>query len=284
MSHVDATNRAIPPAGQPTDPASLKERVRAFWNEAPCGTAAAEAPRYSRPYFDEIEAERYRLEPEIFSFAQFTRHRGKEVLEVGIGAATDFLQWVRAGVHAYGVDLTEAAVEHARRRLEVYGLAAEDLRVADCENLPYPDARFDLVYSWGVIHHTPDTARALAEICRVLRPGGAAKVMIYHRHSLFAALLWVRRALLTGRPWKPLAWAVWDIESPGTKAYTRAEAARMLSALPVEEVRLATRSTWCDRLATNRSRFVRVTAGTAARLLGDRAGWFMLIEFKRAAL
>ena len=88
-----------------------KGEVAAYWNRATCGTDVTLATKYSREYFEEIEHYRYRMEPEIFSFAQFTRYRDKRVLEVGVGAGTDFLQWVRAGAKAYGVDLTPAAVE-----------------------------------------------------------------------------------------------------------------------------------------------------------------------------
>ena len=95
------------------------------------------------------EGFRYQIEPEIFAFAQFTRYRGQRLLEVGIGAGTDFLQWVRAGAKAHGVDLSREAVDHVKHRLQVYGLSAEDVRVADAENLPYEDNTFDVVYSWG---------------------------------------------------------------------------------------------------------------------------------------
>ena len=131
-----------------------------------------------------------------------------KVLEVGVGAGTDFLQWVRAGAGTYGVDLTEEAIEHARRRLDVYGLTAKDIRVADAEAPPCGNDTFDVVYSWGVIHHTPDTERALAEIVRVCRPGGRLKVMIYNRHSLLAYRTWVRFALLRGRPGRSLSWVL----------------------------------------------------------------------------
>src|SRR5438093_4517272 len=135
-----------------------KERVREFWEEAPCGVklATADVEPGSRAFYDELEATRYRLEPFIPSFAEFDRWRGKDVLEVGVGAGSDFVRFVRAGARMTGVDLTEAAVDHVRRRLELEALAA-DLQVADAEALPFADASFDLVYSWGVLHHTPGT-------------------------------------------------------------------------------------------------------------------------------
>src|SRR5439155_22213891 len=136
---------------------ALKRAVHDYWNAGACNSEVAVAPKYTREYFEQIEAARYAIQPEIFSFAQFTRAHGRKVLEVGVGAGTDFLQWVRAGAQAYGVDLTDEAVEHTRRRLEIYGLEAAEIRVADAESLPYANDTFDLVYSWGVIHHTPDT-------------------------------------------------------------------------------------------------------------------------------
>lgn len=265
-------------------PTALKERVREYWNENPCGTDLTEgndAPRYSRAYFDAIEEERYRAEPEIFSFAQFTRHRGERVLEVGVGAGTDFIQWVRAGAAACGIDLTPEGVEHVRRRLAVYGLDAEEVRVADCEALPYPGGHFDLVYSWGVIHHTPDTGKALREIVRVVRPGGHAKIMVYHRRSLYALLLWARRALLAGRPWRSPASCIRETESPGTKAYTREELRRMLRDQPVTDVRIETHLTRNERRGLSPHPIRAAIGRLLARVLGDRAGWFMTVELTR---
>ena len=80
-------------------PEKLKAEVQTYWNSSPCGTEFSSAERYSKNYFDEIEQHRYLVEPEIFAFAQFTRFYGKKVLEVGIGAGTDFVQWVRSGAY-----------------------------------------------------------------------------------------------------------------------------------------------------------------------------------------
>jgi SAM-dependent methyltransferase len=129
------------------DQTELKSEVKKYWNRQSCGTGVTSQEKFTRQYFDEVEDYRYRVEPDIFAFAQFTRYRGQKVLEVGVGAGTDFLQWVRAGAKAYGIDLTEEGIEHVRRRLAVYGLAAEEVRVADAENLPYEDEFFDLIYS-----------------------------------------------------------------------------------------------------------------------------------------
>ena len=212
----------------------LKAQVKAYWNRESCGTDVAASDKFTRQYFDEIEEHRYTVEPEIFSFAQFTRYYGRKILEVGVGAGTDFLQWVRAGAKAHGVDLTEEAVEHVRRRLGVYGLSAEEIRVADAENLPFPDNTFDLVYSWGVIHHSPDTVKALEEIIRVTRPGGTAKIMIYNRCSLYAYNMYLYWGLMRGKPFRSISDILWHHqENIGTKAYTINEVKELLAGYPV---------------------------------------------------
>ncbi|MGA2137416.1 MAG: class I SAM-dependent methyltransferase [Verrucomicrobiia bacterium] len=169
------------------DPASesLKDQVRDFWNQQSCGTEVAKASKFTLGYFEEIEEFRYFDQPFIHAFAQFTRYHGKKVLEVGFGSGTDFIQWLRAGARLTGVDLTPEALAHARERIEVYGLPTpEVLQVADAENLPFASDSFDLGYSFGVLHHTPDTGKALAELVRVTRPGGHVKVMLYNRRSI----------------------------------------------------------------------------------------------------
>ena len=204
----------------------LKQHVGHYWERHPCGTGieiVGQTVPESKAWFEQIEEHRYRTEPFIHSVAQFTRYHGKRVLEVGVGAGTDFLQWARAGSACVGIDLTEAAVRLTRRRLCLYGFSAPLLR-ADVEGLPFADETFDLVYSWGVLHHSEDPQRAVNEIWRILKPNGVFRGMMYHRRSLVALKLWLRHALLAGRPWRGLADVIANhMESPGTKAYTLGE-------------------------------------------------------------
>src|SRR5690606_3871304 len=183
---------------------TLNDQVRAFWEAGACGTDAELArplERRSREWFEAIEENRYRLEPFIHGFAQFTRHRGKKILEVGVGAGTDHLQWARAGCECFGVDLTQEAIDTTAARLRLYGFHSTLQRV-DAERLPFPDESFDLVYSWGVIHHSERPEAIVAEVHRVLRPGGLFLGMLYNRRALVTLELWVRHALLAGRPWR----------------------------------------------------------------------------------
>jgi ubiquinone/menaquinone biosynthesis C-methylase UbiE len=257
----------------------LKEQVRAYWNRASCGTEFIEQEKYSAIYFDEIEQFRYTIEPEIFSFAQFSRFHGKKVLEVGVGAGTDFLQWVRSGAIAYGIDLTEEAIHNAKLRLDLYGLEAAELQVADAEQLPYEDNFFDVTYSWGVIHHSPDMEQCFKEIVRVTKPGGIIKVMVYNKHSLFAFYRYLLCGLFKGRPF-----AKWDDilfrhqESIGTKAYTFDQIKRMIAQYPVA-LRLLQASVTNHDLLYYKSPFFQWCAYLMACLFGwHKVGWFMTIE------
>ena len=161
---------------------NLKERVRAFWQANPCGVKFADAPPGTRQFFELVEAHRYTKEWHIPIAANFAGATGLKVLEIGCGLGTDGAQFAEAGADYTGVDLTEAAVELARTRFELFGVKGK-FRTADAENLDFSDGSFDLVYSHGVLHHTPDTQKAINEVQRVLRPGGRAMVMLYHRDS-----------------------------------------------------------------------------------------------------
>jgi SAM-dependent methyltransferase len=160
----------------------LKERVRAFWQAHPCGTKFSDAEIGTREFFERVEAHRYAKEWHIPAAAGFDATRGLRVLEIGCGMGTDGAQFAAAGADYTGIDLTDAAIELARKKFEFSGLSGE-FRVADAENLDFSDESFDLVYSHGVLHHTPETARAVREMHRVLKPGGRAMVMLYHRGS-----------------------------------------------------------------------------------------------------
>lgn len=188
------------------DTEELKTRVHDFWEANPCGTRFAEGEIGTREFFNALERHRYQTEWHIPSVVNFPRWRDSDVLEVGCGLGTDAINFARRGARYTGVDLTAASVELVRRRFELEGLTA-NLRVADAEALPFADASFDLVYSHGVLHHTPDTQRAINEVHRVLKPGGAAMVMLYHKNSYnyWVNIMTLRRigVRLLGFDWGP---------------------------------------------------------------------------------
>lgn len=217
-------------------PDAANAQVRDFWESASCGEIYAAGDDVVAQLESQAK-ERYRLEPYIFDFAKFSDGAGRDVLEIGVGMGADHAEWAKAGPRRLtGVDLTDRALAWTRRRLQALCLQSELLR-ADAEALPFPDESFDIVYSWGVLHHSPDTARAINEVHRVLRPGGTARLMLYHRYSITGALLWLRYGLrervgLTETYRRYL-------ESPGTKAFSKTQIAGMTSTF--SDVNLTTR-------------------------------------------
>lgn len=172
-------------------------QVRAWWNRNPMSYDVDEPIPYdetSPEYFRELDSRVFdprvlrltaRPEGKPFSlFVDFEHLAGRDVLEVGCGSGFAVQLFVEAGADVTAVDLTPWAVATTRRRLAAFGLEANVFE-ADAERLPMPDASFDLVFSWGVIHHTSDMDRALGELVRVCRPGGRVVTMVYHRRSLF---------------------------------------------------------------------------------------------------
>jgi SAM-dependent methyltransferase len=264
-----------------------KRAVREFWQAASCGERlyleTAERDGYARQ-----AEERYRLEPIIADFARFEASRGLRVLEIGVGLGADHQRFAEAGARLTGIDLTERAVEHTRRRLSLFALSS-NLSVGDAEALEFPDASFDVVYSWGVLHHSPDTPRAIDEVRRVLKPGGIARIMIYHTWSMIGFMLWVRYALLRLRPWTSMRTLyARHLESPGTKAYSISEARALMHRF--HPVRIRTVLTHGDLLASDAGQRHKGAALTVARALWPRrtiqwllprAGLFMLIEARK---
>jgi SAM-dependent methyltransferase len=207
-----------------------KQQVRDFWDQAACGEVYAQGGTL-RERLEAQAAMRFRLEPYIAGFARFHEGAGRDVLEIGVGMGADHLEWARAHPRRLvGLDYSARAVEFTRARLRLYGLASR-LLVGDAESLPFAAGSFDAVYSWGVLHHSPDTARAIAEVRRVLRPGACARIMIYHLRSVVGYLLWLRYALLAGCPGRPLAdLYAHHLESPGTQAFTNEQVRALFGA------------------------------------------------------
>jgi len=158
-----------------------KEDIKNYWNRKQPSEWYSKNEYGTKEYYNEVEQRRYNYFcPYIPINAEFTDYKGKKVLEVGVGMGTDLKQYAKNGALCYGTDLTEGAIDETQKHLAVYGLNA-NLQVMDAENLEFEDNTFDLVYSFGVLHHTPDTQKSIDEIYRVLKPGGKAIIMLYSK-------------------------------------------------------------------------------------------------------
>lgn len=215
---------------------NLKTEVKDFWDAQSCGEIYAKGQSPFQ-YYETHSKARYALEPYIMKFAKFQEGIDKNVLEIGVGMGADHIEWAKSNPKSLtGIDLTPRAVEHTLNRLKIYNLHSNVL-ADDAEKLPFTDNAFDLVYSWGVLHHSPDTQKAVDEVYRVLRPNGIARIMIYHKHSLTGYMLWLRYGLFAGRPFRKLNEIYANhLESPGTKAYSIGEAHHLFRAFSVRNI------------------------------------------------
>ena len=179
------------------------DQVRDYWNRRPCNIRHSTRPPGSREYFDEVEQRKYFVEPHIPRFAEFARWRDKRVLEIGCGIGTDTMNFARNAASVTAVDLSEKSLEMARKRAEVFGLTGR-IRFfhGSAEQLDeiMPQETFDLIYSFGVIHHTPHPDRLLEQVRKYVRPGSTAKIMVYHRHSW--KVFWILMTYGKGRFWR----------------------------------------------------------------------------------
>ncbi len=214
--------------------------VRAFWDRRPCNIRHSPRRVGTREYFDEVEARKYFVEPHIPGFAQFERWRGKKVLEIGCGIGTDAVNFARHGADLTAMELSERSLEVARRRLEVYGLKAR-LYCGNAEQLSVvvPVEPYDLVYSFGVVHHTPHPDRVLQEIQKFCKPETEIRLMLYSRWSWKA--FWIILTHGNGAFWRASelikTYSEAQTGCPVTSCYTFYDIRRLLQDYRILEVR-----------------------------------------------
>ena len=160
------------------------ESVKSYWDARPCNIRHSNKEIGTLEYFEEVEERKYFVEPHIPGFAQFDKWKGKKVLEIGCGIGTDAVNFARAGAEYFGVELSKSSLDIAKKRFEVYGLKGEFL-LADAENLDsiFSPQEFDLIYSFGVLHHTPDIKKSLLQLKNYLSVKTEIKIMLYAKNS-----------------------------------------------------------------------------------------------------
>lgn len=190
VSQTDARKMSFPeaPAVTQLNPEILA--VQAYWDRRPCNIRHSDAPVGTKEYFDQVEERKYFVESHIPGFAQFVRWSGKRVLEIGCGIGTDAINFVRAGADYTAVELSEASLSLTRKRFEVFGITGTLYR-GNAEQLTTVIERpgFDLVYSFGVIHHTPNQRAVLEQARKVIRDDGELRIMLYAKHSWKAMMI-----------------------------------------------------------------------------------------------
>jgi len=263
------------------------QRVRDYWNARPCNVRHSQKPVGTREYFDEVERRKYFVESHVPPFAEFERWRGRRVLEIGCGLGTDTINFARAGAQVTAIELSEESAALARTRAEVYGLADRvRIHVGDAEELPkmVPPEPFDLIYSFGVIHHSPHPRRIIEHLTRYVTPESELRLMVYARVSY--KLFWIMREE-----------GIWDLSRideliarnseaqtgcPVTYTYTDETVRQLLTGFDVREVRKAHIFTW-DVEAYRRYEYKKASewmdvSDRELASLEKELGWHLLVK------
>lgn len=177
------------------------ERVREYWDQRPCNIRHSPKPVGTRGYFDEVERRKYFVESHIPHFAQFGRWREKRVLEIGCGIGTDSVNFARAGADLTVVELSQKSLDICIKRFGIYGLKA-NFHCGNAEELSsfLPIKKYDLIYSFGVIHHTSNPEKVIKEIKRYCDQNTEIRIMLYSKWSW--KVLWIILKYGKGMFWR----------------------------------------------------------------------------------
>lgn len=204
------------------------EEVKKYWNDRPCNIRHSQKEIESKEYFDEVEKRKYFVEPHIPHFAQFKRWKGKKILEIGCGIGTDTINFARHGAQVTAVELSQESMKIARQRAKIFGLEDKiNFHLGNAEELTsfVPIEEYDLVYSFGVIHHSPSPEKILKQIGNYLGQHSEVKVMVYHRFSW--KVLWILFNYGKGQFWRLsdliARYSEAQTGCPITYAYTKAD-------------------------------------------------------------
>jgi ubiquinone/menaquinone biosynthesis C-methylase UbiE len=261
----------------------IKNEIRDFWTRYPCAKNIIKTPEIDKEFFLAHDRIIDKYMPGHYDIFKYDSCRGKKVLEVGCGMGAHARHCAAYAKEFYAVDLSPASVELTKKRFELFNVKGAHIQQGDAENLDFPEGFFDYVYSNGVIHHTPDTKKAVHEIYRVLRPGGRATVMIYNKNSVFYwvdLMLWGRMKyfILKMIP-KGLVYSIFGKDSiaerlkntldrtpfgglgdlalrfcdgyfnPHTKVYTKVQARRLFSEFKDVSIKLgSSKDRWLERI------------------------------------
>ena len=267
-----------------------KDAARKVWGAAPAGWVFGKGAAIgTKEYFENVLLKRSSYEqPWLFEVFPFGSTRGKRVLEVGCGAGYDAYEFCRTGANYTGIDITPENIERTKKHLGLFGFN-HDVRLGDAEKLDFPDGSFDVVFSNGVLHHTPDIGRSLSEIQRVLKPEGELWMTLYHKNSVFYRLsvcVWThvlrggflkmslqdRRALIedTGSDARPIV-----------NVYSRGEVRRI-----VQDARLSVEFLGCRKLVHEDfpgtiCRLIRPLPQKLLDRLGHVVGWYVVTRARK---
>jgi SAM-dependent methyltransferase len=167
---------------------NIKKKIKKYWDRQPCNIKHSKKKIFSKEYFDEVKKKRYFVEPHILEFAQFKNYNKKNVLEIGCGIGTDAIEFIKNGAKYFGIEYSPKSLEITKKRIEVLNLKKKNPRLfnLDAENLSQIkklNIKFDLIYSFGVIHHTINMKKCFNEIYKLANKNTEIKIMLYAKNS-----------------------------------------------------------------------------------------------------
>ena len=267
------------------------EQVKTYWNARPCNIRHSPSPVGTLKYFNEVEAKKYFVEPHIPEFAEFKRWKGKKVLEIGCGIGTDTMNFARAGAKVTAVDLSEESLSVARKRAEVLGLDIKFYQ-ADAEQLSnvVPVEEYDLVYSFGVIHHTPHPENVIRQIKKYLSENGTFKIMVYNRFSW--KVLWILIKYGKGEYWKLdeliARYSEAQTGCPVTYSYSKTTIKTLLNGFDIKEAKVEHIFPYSipeyKRGEYKKVWYFRLLPDGVFRCLEERLGWHLCVEAVRNSI
>ncbi len=166
-----------------SDKSAKQNDVERFWDETPCDSEKSNEDKNRHEYYIQIEKDRYSHQSHIKKIIAEIDIKGKKVLEIGTGVGTDARKMIEHGAIYTGINVDKGSANATNKALEIFGLKGKAIQCS-ATNMIFEDESFDIVYSFGVLHHIPDVAKAISEILRVLKPGGKLIVMVYNRKSI----------------------------------------------------------------------------------------------------
>lgn len=253
------------------------------WNARACGEL--DGDKSTAEYFLQVERDRYSQQAWMHDYFRYSTFAGKKVLEIGVGQGTDLMQFAKGGAECHGVDITDNHLTLTKKNFELQQREV-DLRKADATQLPFPDGYFDCVYSFGVMHHIPEIEKVIAEVYRVLRPGGVLMIALYYKWSAFH-IFWklfahgLRHGWLFSKGYDGLLATIEDGADgirikPYVKLYSRKEMRGLAAKFSIEDVsvhQLEAGHFWPSILARALKRLVP--------LMEPRLGWYVACRARK---
>jgi SAM-dependent methyltransferase len=267
------------------------EDVKQYWDRRPCNIRHSPKPIGTREYFEEVETRKYFVEPHIPAFADFPRWRGKDVLEIGCGIGTDSVNFARNGAHHTIIELSSESLEITKKRLDLDGLHANLVNgnAEELDDLLPPGKKFDLIYSFGVIHHTPHPEQVVRAIAKRLKAGGELRLMVYARYSW--KVLWIHLKYGWREPWNwgqlVAKYSEAEIGSPVSYVYSGREVRTLLRDFDI--IRMGKEHIFSYRVSDYvQYRYVKLwyfrwMPNSLFRWFERRLGWHFLIVAKLPA-